>query len=354
MKSTDRRLPGQDALGANSSTAELENPTLCREVAARGRVSVVICSYSEERWSVLCRAVSSVLAQTHSSVDLVLVVDHNRALLERVGAQWPHLRVVENLGEPGLASARNTGVSNARGDIVAFLDDDAIAEPAWLERLVAEYSDPAVMAAGGSIDPVWPERRPWWFPTEFDWVVGCTYRGMPVGNSDVRNLIGANMSFRRDVLLTIGGFRADLGRVGNYPAGCEETELCMRASSSLPDRIIRYVPAARVDHVVSDERTRWRYYRARCFAEGRSKAIVAALPTSPRGLDTELDYSLSTLPRGVAKGVGDVIVRGDMGGGGRVVAIVGGLAATTAGFLLGRARSALGPSSGSDAEADLA
>ena len=334
------RLPEQQPSPglAHSSLARCENGSASHSAAACPGVSVVICSYSEKRWPMLLGAVGSVLAQGHVPVEVILVVDHNEALLERVRQEWPEANVVASVGAPGLAAARNTGVRLARGEIIAFLDDDARAEPDWLTQLVAAYEDPVVMAAGGSIAPLWPRERPWWFPREFDWVVGCSYQGLPLEDADVRNVIGANMSFRREVLHSIGGFRDELGRTGTFPIGCEETELCIRAGMHMPDRVIRYTPAAHVDHHVSDERTRWRYYLSRCFQEGRSKSIVASLTSSRRGLATERSYVVSTLPRGIGRGLADVFVRRDLGGCGRAFAIILGLGTTSAGYAFGRFR----------------
>ena len=77
----------------------------------------------------------------------------------------------------GISGARNSGIAAARGAIIAFLDDDAIAAPDWLEQLLAGYSSPNVLGVGGAIEPQWQGGRPRWFPPEFDWVVGCTYLG---------------------------------------------------------------------------------------------------------------------------------------------------------------------------------
>ena len=92
---------------------------------------------------------------------------------------FPDLVVVPNSGRRGLSGGRNTGVSHAIGDVVAFLDDDARAQPDWLERLAAGYRSPSVVGVGGVATPVWPGQRPPWLPPEFDWVVGCTFVGMP-------------------------------------------------------------------------------------------------------------------------------------------------------------------------------
>jgi len=190
---------------------------------------------------------------------------------------------------------------------------------------------------GGAIEPHWQGRRPRWFPEEFDWVVGCTYRGMPRAATPVRNLIGCNMSFRREVFARIGGFRDEIGRVGARPSGCDETELCIRLGQRLPHALLIYNPLARVQHHVPAERARWAYFRARCLLEGRSKALVARLVGAGAGSATERAYTLRTLPRGVGRGLIDTLVRCDPGGLACAGAITLGLGITTAGYLQGMA-----------------
>ena len=127
---------------------------------------------------------------------------------------------------------------------MAFLDDDAEAAPDWLERLLALYDDPDVLAVGGRVEPVWETGRPGYFGEELDWIVGCSHRGMPKVASEVRNVIGANMSFRLEVLRQVGGFNVSLGRQGTKPLGCEETEICIRSKMGSPRSRIVYEPAA--------------------------------------------------------------------------------------------------------------
>jgi glycosyltransferase involved in cell wall biosynthesis len=242
---------------------------------------------------------------------------------------------VENQEAPGLSGARNSGLAVAQGSIIAFLDDDAVAAPDWLARLRQGYDDPQAIGVGGAIEPRWPDRRPGWLPEEFDWVVGCTYRGMPERRAPVRNLIGANMSFRREVFAHVGGFRGGLGRLGTRPLGCEETELCIRARQHWPRAVMVYEPRARVHHRVAPHRARWGYFRSRCHAEGLSKAMVSRCVGAGDGLATERTYTMQTLPGGVLRGVADAL-RGDPSGCARAAAIVMGLAMTAAGYLEGR------------------
>src|SRR3712207_1477155 len=138
------------------------------EPGALPTVSVIICAYTDERWDDVLAAVRSVEAQRVAPYEILLVVDHNRTLRDRLAEALPHVQVVENRGERGLSGGKNTGVALARGDVVAFLDDDAVAEAGWLEHLVAGYDEPQVMGVGGLTLPLWETGRPSWFPEEFD------------------------------------------------------------------------------------------------------------------------------------------------------------------------------------------
>ena len=83
----------------------------------------------------LGEAVDSLRAQTLPPHEVVLVIDHAPALLEEARGRWPDLKIVPSRERQGLSGARNTGVAEAGGEVVAFLDDDAVAAPNWLERL---------------------------------------------------------------------------------------------------------------------------------------------------------------------------------------------------------------------------
>jgi GT2 family glycosyltransferase len=302
--------------------------------------SVVICAFADERWDELFAAVASVQRQTAPAREVIVVADHNPSLLDRARSELRDVSVIANANQRGLSGARNSGVALAAGDIVAFLDDDAAAAPDWLAHLTAPYADGSVLGVGGAIEPRWLEGRPRSFPAEFEWVVGCTYVGMPTTAAPVRNLIGANMSIRRDVFAHVGGFRSDMGRIGRRPLGCEETELCIRAARLMPGGVFLYEPRARVAHVVPASRTTWRYFRSRCYSEGLSKARVAALSGRADGLSSERTYATRTLPYGVARGLADA-GRGDPAGLARASAIAFGLAMTAAGYFAGTARGAL-------------
>jgi glycosyltransferase involved in cell wall biosynthesis len=295
-------------------------------------ISVVVCAFTRDRLQVMGEAIDSLRAQTLPAHEIVLVIDHAPELLEEARELWPDLKIVSNRERQGLSGARNTGVAEASGEVVAFLDDDAIAEPEWLRRLADAYADPKVLGAGGTVRPRWLEGKPGWFPPEFDWVVGCTHSGMPRELEPVRNLVGANMSFRRAPLLEVGGFSHDLGRVGTLPVGCEETDLSIRVHQRWPEAEILYDPAAAVEHVVPPARGKVGYFLDRCRAEGRSKAVLSGMVGSQDGLSSERSYVRRTLPSGFFRDLGEA-ARGDFAGFGRAAMIVVGLAATTVDYL---------------------
>lgn len=305
-------------------------------------VSVVICAYTEERWEMLVAAVASIRSQLHDDDEVVVVIDHNANLHSTAARSLRGVVLITNDGPRGLSGARSAGVRAAKGQIIAFIDDDAVADPGWLTALARPYRSPHVLGVGGTAEAAWAAGRPRWFPAEFDWVVGCAYRGMPTVPAPVRNLIGCNMSFRASILRELGDFRSEIGRIGDRPIGGEETELCIRLRKRHPTGILLFEPSARVRHHVPASRSRWRYFCARCFSEGISKAAISRLTGSGDALETEWSYSLRTLPLGVARGLSDVVARRDAWGLARAAAIMVGLGITTAGYAWGLVTSARG------------
>jgi GT2 family glycosyltransferase len=298
-------------------------------VSERPTVSVVICAHTIERLDDIRAAVASVAAQSVPAHELLLVIDHNPELMDLVSEL--DAKVVANSGPKGLSGARNTGTELATGEIVAYLDDDATAEPDWLAELTAPFTDPQVAAVGGWAVPAWDSPRPGWFPEEYLWVVGCSHRGLPETLSPVRNVIGCNMAFRRSTVLDLGGFDTGLGRTANRPLGCEETELCIRLRQADDDAEILLAPTARIHHRVPAARTQWNYFFSRCRAEGNSKAYVTGLVGSDDGLSSERSYVTSVLPRAALSALVRLPLQPRRSAG-LLVAVIGGLATTVFGY----------------------
>jgi glycosyltransferase involved in cell wall biosynthesis len=299
-------------------------------------VSVVICTYTERRWAELTAGVAAVLDQLQPGDELLVVVDHAPDVLARAEAELVGCRVAANTHGQGLSGARNTGVGLAEGAVVAFLDDDATPAAGWLESLRAPFAAPDVIGVAGVVEPAWEGGRPpRWFPPEFGWVVGCDYVGLPAGGAQVRNPIGASMALRREPLDRVGGFSELVGRVGSLPVGCEETEISIRLAQADPRGRVLRATGGSVRHLVPQGRQTLRYFRSRCYHEGRSKAVLSRLVGTAEGLSSERAYATRTLPLGVLRHLG-AAARGDVAGIGRAVCVVLGLLTTAAGYLSAR------------------
>ncbi|QCC52321.1 glucosyl-dolichyl phosphate glucuronosyltransferase [Halapricum salinum] len=260
------------------------------------RVSVVLCTHSLDRYDDLLDAADSVRAQTYENVELVLVSDGNDEVTERF--EWDFGAdgdtVVTELPENrGLLEARNHGADAATGDVVAFLDDDAIADPDWVAELVEAYEHRGAIAAGGKMVPEWVAGKPGFLPEEFYWLIGVTHRGFgPDGDvekaGEVRNTNGSNISFDREVFLELGGFDTDIGgRKGDANLQGGETELCARLQKEYGQGVW-YNPRAVVAHKVFEYRTDVRWLLDRAFWQGYSKRAMETFVED--STDEETDF----------------------------------------------------------------
>ena len=253
-------------------------------------VSVIVSVYSKERLPYVIDCIESLKVQTLLPIEVILVLDPDEDLVRFYQSRVAKdVRIVVS-GNRGLSNARNAGVKHASGEIVAFIDDDAVADERWLERLVVVYNDPSVVGAGGFIRPLWEMHQPAWFPPELNWIIGCSYKGLPEHRANVRNSIGCNMSFRREIFKKVGYFRTDVGRFGKTLLAGEEPEISMRIRNHIPNSRIIYEPSAVVNHRVGRNRVSPRYVWRRSFYEGVSKAMMTDPKSSDSSLSTESNY----------------------------------------------------------------
>lgn len=249
------------------------------------KVSVVICTYSPDMFDAFTDSVESVLEQTYDDIELVLVVDGNQRLYERVVDTYGGLENVDthlNEENVGLSKSRNRGAELATGDVIAFLDDDAVADEQWIEELVAVYEEENAIAVGGKMVGNWVAGKPSFLPEEFYWLVGVTHRGFAEPGEEVRNTFGSNISFRREVFDEIGGFDPELGRRGSLNIQAEETIFCVRMRERYGRGVV-YNPDAVVAHKVFDYRTDPKWLLERAFWQGYSKHVLGKLVPDASG-----------------------------------------------------------------------
>ncbi len=239
--------------------------------------SVVVCT--RNRSGLLADACAAIL-EVHAPPlgwEVVIIdnasTDDTRHVAESVRERAPDLvRVVE---EPtvGLSSARNRGIAEARGAVVAFIDDDAYPDPRWLTALVAALEEDVVVCAGGPVEPLFEGDLPPWFSGRYlpyltVWDLGET----PIDLRYNEYPRGANMAFDRSAFERFGGFSTHLGRKAGSLLSCEETELCLRFERGGQRTV--YVPAARVRHTTPAGRITPEWMERRFGAQGRSEAII--------------------------------------------------------------------------------
>ena len=299
--------------------------------------SVVIAAHADERWSSLVRAVQSVRTQRPQPAEVIVAVDHNEALFARVRDALPYVTAVENDDMPGASGARNAGVARASTQYVAFLDDDAHAQTGWLATLLEPFEDPDVVGSGGRVDPEWATSAPGWFPSEFAWVVGASYTGLPVERARVRNVWSGNMAVRRDVFEAVGGFVVGFGKLG-HASRPEDTDLCIRMSASAPRRHWVYLPDARVYHMVPASRSTFGFFLRRSFSEGGGKVEMSQRLPSDDNLGSERDYLRQTVPRGIVRSLKASIAQREPALAVHGAAMVAGTAAAAAGAAVALAR----------------
>ncbi len=211
--------------------------------------SVVVITY--ERPAYLARCLDHLAAQTTPPVEIVVVdSSQGRETAELVADRYPAVRYeVCNAGSGAMATARDIGYRRTTGDVVAFVDDDAFAEPEWLAQLLGHFADPSVGGVGG--------RQIRGQPGELTEGVDAIGRLLPDGTLtghfaadpgqaiEVDHLLGASMSFRRSVIDELGGIH------DGYRGTCvrEESDLCLRVGRA-GYRLV-YEPDAVVEHVAA-------------------------------------------------------------------------------------------------------
>jgi glycosyltransferase involved in cell wall biosynthesis len=239
------------------------------------RISVIICTYN--RALTLKDTIQSLVVQTlPEPVNWeILVVDNNstdgtRLTVEDFQRRYPErIRYVFEL-QQGVSFARNAGIRESRGEIVAFIDDDETAEEGWLQNLTANLYSGEWAGAGGRVLPPMSFSCPRWLSSKDPFSNGplATFdKGLEAGQLHDPPF-GANMAFRKEMFERYGGFRTDLGRSGNGVLSNEDTEFGRRLFAA--GQRVRYEPAALTFHPVEANRLHKRYFLTWWFAKGRS------------------------------------------------------------------------------------
>lgn len=262
-------------------------------------VSVVVPTYDRGRFPDMVECVETLLRQTYDDIEVVIVVDGNPDVFEMANEKFSDKDdvIIYNMDEErGPISRANMGVVLASGEIVALTDDDAVPAEDWVETLVDTYEryDDAI-AVGGKMEPEWVVDDPGYIPEEFQFLIGVSHRGFPETEQEVRNTFGANLSFKRDVYLKLGGIKQ--GGIDPSQIQGRETEFCARMRRTYGKGVI-YNPEAVVRHKIYDYRTDKRWLIKRAFWQGYSKRAMSKLVPDQSDNESEFvrDLFLRYLP----------------------------------------------------------
>lgn len=239
------------------------------------QISAIICTHNRDQY--LGAAIDSLLSQqTDKAFEIIVVdnasTDHTRTVIQ---SRLPH-PALHSVYEPrlGLSIARNTGAAHAQGEVLAYLDDDAIASPQWLHVLSAAFQqDEHLAIAGGRIALIWPPSlsRPAWLSDNLTGCLGAYDLGdtpRPIHHAGLTPR-GLNYAIRRTFFDQVGGFNRHLGRRGNRLLSNEE--LYMTEQALQQGWRVLYLPEAEVSHQVAPERVRPVWFLRRSWWQGISE-----------------------------------------------------------------------------------
>lgn len=247
------------------------------------RISIVIATYNRARQ--LIGALESLVQQDLPACEWECVVVDNNSMddTQKLFAEFVQKHQEFNLRivceqQQGLSSARNRGIDESRGDIVAIIDDDELVNQSFARAYLNLFDDNAeAVAAGGKVVPRYQPGRPAWLshftevpianPT--DW--GAEICLFPKGKIPA----GGNMAFRREILLKYGGFDTSLGRVGGKLTGGEESDLFERLAADGVE--FWFVPDAVIYHIIGAEKLTPEYFKRLSYNTGVSQRRRAEL-----------------------------------------------------------------------------
>lgn len=300
------------------------------------KISFIVCTYSMESFSDTVECICSILNQDYSHKEIFLVMDKNEELYKKFLISIPKTVTILVNKRPGLSEARNLGIKNANGDIIVFIDDDAIIDKNYLHNLIKNYIDENIVGVGGKILP----RKKTNYPEELYWIGGFTYKGYPEHRSEVRNMLGCNMSFRKEIFDRVGLFNTDLGRIGKKLMSCEETEFGIRVLDSLPGSKIIYDPSVIVLHKVYDYRQTIMYIIKRSYSEGISKAYISDNNKKGKNmLSTESNYLKYIMFKAIPSRLSNMFVGKNVICNGReLVTLMISIASVGIGYLIGKVK----------------
>lgn len=247
------------------------------------KISVVVCTYNRcEGLKDTLRALKTQRLENGSDFEII-VVDNNsndrtKETVMEEGRQSP--RLIRYVFEPnqGVSFARNRGILEAMGDVIAFVDDDTVPASNWIGSLLRGFKEFNADCVGGPVFPIWAQEPPAWLrdPSLQFGMLALLDRGdQPViaAETDSNIVFGGNSAYRKAIFAELGLFRTDLGRSGNTLSCGEDSEMIRRIVHSGKRAV--YLPDMISNHKVGPERMSIKYLRKWHFDGGKSTARIS-------------------------------------------------------------------------------
>jgi len=200
-------------------------------------------------------------------------VDDTQAIVERYANSHGNIRVIIE-SKQGLSHARNRGWQEAKGEYVAYIDDDARAHSDWTSRIVQAFENikPEPDAVGGKIIPFASGPVPEWYPVDVEILSRGEKKRFLTDTELLYGFFGSNMIFKKAILEKIQGFSVQYGMRGDTVGVAEETEFFRRLSKHSP--VLWYDPDIVVEHLISDNNFNFRFIFRRCYKNGKALAEI--------------------------------------------------------------------------------
>ena len=242
-------------------------------------ITLIICTYNREKY--IRPLLESIVKNDYPATDYEIVLvdnnctDNTRGVCEEFSASHPEVAlryVVES--EQGLSAARNKGIKEAKGDIIIYVDDDALVDTDYIRQYAEHFAaHPETMAAGGPIEPLYETEEPSWMSPYTKalltaWMnYGDKVREYPQG----RYPGGGNAAYRKEVFDRVGLFNTDLGRKGNLLLASEEKDIFDKMKA-LGMKVL-YLPTPVLHHSIPQSKLEEDYFNRLTLQIGRSERM---------------------------------------------------------------------------------
>lgn len=277
-----------------------------REVSINPKVSIVVTSYSTNRFRDLADLIRSLACQEKSEVaELVVVVERDEELFQKVVRLLKQSHCIRSYvlyynQLNGMSDARNKGAKASTCDFIAFVDDDVVLDEGWLDNLLRTMESTNAVAATGPAHPIWIGKPVDWFPKELSWIIGSTQWLDHDRITRVRNVWGSNIVLRKDAFMAIGGFSNEFGlhsasRTKWHDPPSEDVDISIRLTMKYKKPIL-FVPGLSIGHKIPSRKISLGFVAQRSYSVGYQRHSIRRL----YGEYNNLSFEKSLIPRIVA------------------------------------------------------